>query len=213
MAQSVPVSAGSILGNPVIRREDPGILTGETRVPRRPRRSTGCCTSRSSGRRSRTPAIEAIDTDDAKAMPGVVAVYAPDDLDLADHHGFVMLPPTMNRPPLARRQGALRRRHRRDGHRRDRRPQALDAAETVIVDYDPLPGGRRHGSRARPDAPLLHEDARFERRQRDGHRAGRGRARRRRRRRHAAHREPAVRRGADGAERNRSSFPAIPTAA
>jgi carbon-monoxide dehydrogenase large subunit len=47
--------------------------------------------------------IESIDTDDAKAMPGVVAVYTNGDLDLADHHGFVMLPPTMNRPPLARR--------------------------------------------------------------------------------------------------------------
>ena len=112
-------TSGSILGNPVRRREDPGILTGRTEyfddlagrgpaarrvraVDDRPRRA-----SRRSTRATRS------------AMPGVVAVYTADDLDLPDHHGFMMLPPTMNRPPLAREQGALRRRHRRDGRRRD----------------------------------------------------------------------------------------------
>ena len=36
------------------------------------------------------------------AQPGVVAVYTAANREVPDHHGFVMLPPTMNRPPLAR---------------------------------------------------------------------------------------------------------------
>ena len=71
-------------------------------------------------------------------MPGVLAVYTADDLDLGDHHGFMMLPPTMNRPPLARD------RVRYVGDIvavvvAETKAQAVDAAEAVIVDYDPLP--------------------------------------------------------------------------
>src|SRR4029077_12899477 len=82
--------------------------------------------------------IEGIDTSDAVAMPGVVAVYTADDLDLPDHHGFMMLPPTMNRPPLARD------RVRFVGDIvamvvAETKAQAVDAVEAVIVDYDPLP--------------------------------------------------------------------------
>ena len=134
-------------------------------------------------------------------MPGVVAVYVSGDLDLPDHHGFVMLPPTMNRPPLAR--GKVRfvgdivamvdrgdedagARRRGSGDRRVR----------------PVARGRRHGSRARARRADRARGTRLERRQRDGHRARRGHPRRRRRRRVAAHREPAPRRGADGAERH-----------
>ena len=94
-------TSGSILGNPVRRREDPGILTGRTQyfddlqIPGMAHvafvRSTIA-----------HAVIEGIDTSDAISMPGVVAVYTADDLDLPDHHGFMMLPPTMNRPPLAR---------------------------------------------------------------------------------------------------------------
>ena len=73
----------------------------------------------------------------------------PTNLELPDHHGFMMLPPTMNRPPLARdrvrfvgdivamvvaeTEGAGGRR-RRSGDRRLR----------------PAAGRRRHGSRDRP---------------------------------------------------------------
>jgi hypothetical protein len=110
-----------------------------TQYPRRPRHRRVSCTSRSCARRSRTRRIEIDRHRRGTAMPGVVAVYVLNgDLDLADHHGFVMLPPTMNRPPLAR-----------DTVRfvgdivamvvAESKPQALDAAEAVIVDYDPLP--------------------------------------------------------------------------
>ncbi|MGH8977766.1 MAG: xanthine dehydrogenase family protein molybdopterin-binding subunit, partial [Acidimicrobiia bacterium] len=101
--------------------------------------------------------IEALDVDDARAMPGVVAVFASGDLDVPDHHGFVMLPPTMNRPPLAR------------GKVRfvgdivamivaESKAQAMDAAEAVIVDYDPLPAVPDMEAALAPDATLLHEE-------------------------------------------------------
>ena len=96
--------------------------------------------------------ITGIDTGEAAAMPGVLAVATHDTLAvnaperteiaaalaLAPVQGFVMLPPVFSRPPLA------------DGTVRfvgdivaavvaETRAQAVDAAETVIVDYDPLP--------------------------------------------------------------------------
>src|SRR5262245_61235401 len=130
-------TSGSILGNPVLRREDPGILTGETEYldDLDIAGLLHVAFVRSTIAHAR---IESVDLDDARAMPGVVAVYASDDLELADHHGFVMLPPTMNRPPLAR-----------DKVRfvgdivamvvAESKAAAIDAAEAVIVDYDPLP--------------------------------------------------------------------------
>src|SRR5262249_22334474 len=79
-----------------------------------------------------------VDTSDAVGMPGVVAVYTSENLELPDVHGFIMLPPTMNRPPLAK------------GKVRfvgdivavviaDSKGAAGDAAGTLIVDYDELP--------------------------------------------------------------------------
>src|SRR5215467_9093111 len=94
-------SAGSILGNPVRRREDPGILRGETqyfddlKVP-------GLLHAAFVRSTIAHAAIDGIDTRDAEAMPGVVAVYTSANFEVPDHHGFLMLPPTMNRPPLAR---------------------------------------------------------------------------------------------------------------
>jgi carbon-monoxide dehydrogenase large subunit len=130
-------TSGSILGNPVRRKEDPGILRGQTRyfddLPIEGLLHVAFVRSTIAHAR-----IESVDTSDASTMPGVVGIYAADDLSLPDQHGFAMLPPTANRPPLAR----------------DRvrfvgdivaavvagtRTQAIDAAEMVIVDYDPLP--------------------------------------------------------------------------
>ena len=93
-------SSGSILGNPVLRKEDPGSspATRSTSTTSQIDGLLHVAFVRSTIAHAR---IESIDTSDAKAMPGVVAVYTAGDLDLPDHHGFVMLPPTMNRPPLA----------------------------------------------------------------------------------------------------------------
>jgi carbon-monoxide dehydrogenase large subunit len=149
-------SSGSILGNPVLRREDPDILTGGTEYldDLDIDGLLHVAFVRSTIAHAR---IESIDTDDAKAMPGVVAVYVSGDLDLADHHGFVMLPPTMNRPPLAR-----------DKVRfvgdivamivAESKAQAMDAAEAVIIDYDPLPTVSDMEAALEAGAPLIHED-------------------------------------------------------
>jgi carbon-monoxide dehydrogenase large subunit len=129
--------AGSILGNPVRRREDPGILSGTTeyfddlQIPD----LLHVAFVRSTIAHA---AIEAVDTSDAISMPGVAAIYTADNLELADHHGFMMLAPTMNRPPLAR--GRVR--YVGDIVAMvvaETKAQAVDAAEAVVVDYDPLP--------------------------------------------------------------------------
>ena len=92
--------------------------------------------------------IRSIDTSDARAMPGVVAVYSADDLDFPDHTGMMQLHPAAVRHALAR--GKVR----FVGDTvvvvvAETKAQAVDAAEAVIVDYDPLPAVVRHGARAR----------------------------------------------------------------
>jgi carbon-monoxide dehydrogenase large subunit len=149
-------TSGSILGNPVLRREDPTILTGEIEYldDLKIDGLGHVAFVRSTIAHAR---IEAVDLDDARAMPGVIVVYASGDLDVPDHHGFVMLPPTMNRPPLAR------------GKVRfvgdivamvvaESKAAALDAAEAVIVDYDPLPSVPDMEAALEEDAALLHEE-------------------------------------------------------
>ena len=130
-------TSGSILGNPVLRREDPGILTGATEylddldIPG----LLHVAFVRSTIAHAR---IDAVDTTEAAGMPGVVAVHTADTLDLEPHQGFAMTPPVMARPPLAR--GVVR----FVGDMvavvvAETRAQAVDAAEMVVVDYDPLP--------------------------------------------------------------------------
>ena len=87
-------TSGSILGNPVRRREDPGILVGDTEyyddltVP-------GLLHVAFVRSTIAHAVIESIDTGDAESMPGVVAVYTANNLDVPDYHGFMMLPPTI----------------------------------------------------------------------------------------------------------------------
>src|SRR3989442_2703660 len=148
-------TSGSILGNPVRRREDPDILTGKTQYFD-DLQVAGLLHVAFVRSTIAHAVIEGIDTSDAVSMPGVVAVYTADDLDLPDHHGFMMLPPTMNRPPLARD------RVRFVGDIvamvvAETKAQAVDAAEAVVVDYDPLPLGV--GMEAAPEAhaPGVHD--------------------------------------------------------
>src|SRR5881227_1862162 len=93
-------TSGSILGNPVLRKEDPGILTGATEYydDLKVEGLLHVAFVRSTIAHA---TIAGIDTGDAKQMPGIVAVYTAGDFELAPVHGFIMLPPTMNRPPLA----------------------------------------------------------------------------------------------------------------
>ncbi|HUF84554.1 MAG TPA: xanthine dehydrogenase family protein molybdopterin-binding subunit [Acidimicrobiia bacterium] len=149
-------TSGSILGNAVRRTEDPRILSGEARyfddmpvdglVHVAFVRSTVAHAT-----------IESIDTSEAAAMPGVVAVYTAADLELGPLQGFAMVPPVFARPPLASE------RVRFVGDMvaavvAETRAQAVDAAELVIVDYDPLPAVVDPEAALEDGAPILFPD-------------------------------------------------------
>src|SRR3954463_8861344 len=125
-------TSGSILGNPVRRTEDPRILRGDAGyfddLPVEGLLHVAFVRSTMAHAR-----IESVDTSEATAMPGVVAVYKAADLELEPVQGFAMVPAGLARPPLAR-----------DVVRfvgdivaavvAEKRAQAVDAAEMVIVD-------------------------------------------------------------------------------
>ena len=130
----------SILGNRVQRVEDARMLTvGGTYVDDLPLEHAAWLTYvRSTEAHAR---IVAIDVDDAKAAPGVIAVFVGDDL------AELGLAPNVN-PSFSE---AMRRPFVAIGTVRyvgqpvvaviaEDRYQAADAAELVVVDYDPLPG-------------------------------------------------------------------------
>ena len=103
--------------------------------------------------------ITELDTDDARQNPGVLAVFAADDLDLRDISSEI--PPVavrgMSRPPLARD------RVRFVGETvavviAETAEQAVDAAGLVWVDADPLPVIVDPHD-ALTDATLIHPDA------------------------------------------------------
>ena len=145
--------SGSILGNAVRRKEDPGVLRGETQYfdDLAFDSMSHVVFVRSMFAHAR---LGAIDTSEALAMPGVLGVYTADNLDLPAQQGFAMLPPVFNRPPLAR-----------DTVRfvgdviaavvAETRAQAVDAAELVIVDYDPLPVVIDAEAALAADAPVV----------------------------------------------------------
>ncbi len=146
-------TSGSILGNPVLRTEDPRILRGEAGYfdDLEVEGLLHVAFVRSTMAHAR---IESVDTSEAVTMPGVVAVYTADDLGLEPGQGFAMVPAALSRPPLAR-----------DVVRfvgdivavivAETRAQAVDAAEMVIVDYDPLPAVIDPEAALVDDAPLV----------------------------------------------------------
>ena len=93
--------AGSLVGVPVRRVEDPTLLRGEgtyidnLAVP-------GVLHLAFVRSPMAHAEIRSIDTSDARAMPGVVAVYSADDLDFPDHTGMMQLHPAAVRHALAR---------------------------------------------------------------------------------------------------------------
>ena len=138
------------------RREDPAILVGEARyfddlavdglLHAQFVRSTVA-----HGR------LLGIETAEAAAAPGVVGVYTAEDLGLAPILGFVMLPPTLARPPLARD------RVRFVGEAiavvvAETRSAAVDAAELVIADIEPLPAVVDPEAALAEGAPVILEE-------------------------------------------------------
>jgi carbon-monoxide dehydrogenase large subunit len=131
----------SILGNRVVRVEDPKLLTtGGTYVDDVDDAALEGAAFVTYVRSSMAHArITGIDTCAALDAPGVLAVFTGDDVDLAAFPlDIFMLPSTMPRPFLAR-----------DVVRYVGEPvaavvtaeryQGEDAAELVVIDYDPLP--------------------------------------------------------------------------
>ena len=87
-------TSGSILGNPVLRTEDPRILRGDARYfdDLEVDGLLHVAFVRSTIAHAR---IESTDTTEAAGMPGVVAVYTAEDLDLEPHQGMPLLPPEL----------------------------------------------------------------------------------------------------------------------
>jgi carbon-monoxide dehydrogenase large subunit len=148
--------AGSILGNRVRRTEDPELLTrGGTYVYDLDIEGVA------HGVFVRSilahAEITAIDTSEAVAAPGVIGVLTADDLGVAPHHGFMKVADEFAHTPLA------------TGRVRfvgdpvvlvvaETFAEAVDAAELVVIDYEPLDPVVDPEWALSPDAPVVFGD-------------------------------------------------------
>jgi aerobic carbon-monoxide dehydrogenase large subunit len=149
------MAAGSILGNAVLRLEDPTLLTGEGRYVD-DLAEVGMLHVSFVRSTVAHGAVVSVDVSDAVSMPGVVAVYhgGGDDLGLASFQSFPMMPASLNRPIFA----TDRVRFVGDivaAIVAESKAQANDAAEAVIVEIDPLPAITTPMAGLAADAPLL----------------------------------------------------------
>jgi aerobic carbon-monoxide dehydrogenase large subunit len=143
---------GSILGHPVVRKEDPALVAGA-----RPYTADVALEGALEVAFVRSTVahatITSVDTADAAAMPGVVTVLTAENLGLPPVPGFVMLP-QFGRAPLAA--GTVR----FVGECvacvvAETKAQALDAAEAVLVEYEPLQAVVDVAAAVADGAPLL----------------------------------------------------------
>jgi carbon-monoxide dehydrogenase large subunit len=148
-------AAGSILGNSVLRLEDPALLTGGGKYVDDLVEPGMLSVSfvRSTVAHAN---VVSVDVEGARAMPGVVGVYhaAGDDLGMPTFQSFPMMPAALNRPIFA-------------GQRvrfvgdivaavvADTKTHANDAADAVVVEYEPLPVVNTAIAGLDTDAPLL----------------------------------------------------------
>ena len=141
---------GSILGHPVRRVEDPRFLTGAARyvedIPAEG--ALWAAFVRSPFAHAR---ITGLDLGAARAAPGVAGLYAAYDLGL---------PSPSDEDATAARQLLASEVVRYVGEPiavvlAETRAQALDAAEAVVVEFDPLPAVADPVRAMEPDAPLL----------------------------------------------------------
>jgi carbon-monoxide dehydrogenase large subunit len=148
-------ASGSILGNAVPRLEDPGLLTGAAKYVD-DLVETGALHVVFVRSTVAHAELRAVDVTETVSMPGVVAAYHSqgDDLGLASLRQFTMMPETLNRPIFA------------TGKVRfvgeviaavvaETRAAAVDAAESVVVEYDELPAVTSPVDALAGDAPLL----------------------------------------------------------
>jgi len=144
---------GRVLGSPVLRSEDRALLTGVARylddVP---------CEGALYAVFVRSPIAHALvrsaDVDEARAMPGVVGVFVAEDM------GGLRMPPVEDSPEVFARPLLAIGRVRFAGEPvavvvAQTRAQAMDAADAVAVDYEPLPPVIDPEAALEPDAPIL----------------------------------------------------------
>ena len=146
--------SGSFMGNSVRRREDPDLLVGAARY-------VGDITLPDTVHLAFVRsvmahgAIEGIDAEAARAAPGVLGVFTADDLGVEPQLAFALLPPTLKRPILADKA-----RYVGDPIAvvaAETRTAAVDAAELVEVDYEPLPAVVDPFEALEPDSPVVLE--------------------------------------------------------
>ncbi len=149
---------GSLLGNSVRRVEDPALLTGHsTFVGNLAIKGVAVAAF------VRSPfahaVVRSINCEAARSEPGVLAVYTAADLLIPPFHGFMVLNRACARPPLA--EGKVR----FVGEAvavviAETEAAAVDAAELVLVDYDPLEPVVDAEAALADDAPLQFEELR-----------------------------------------------------
>jgi carbon-monoxide dehydrogenase large subunit len=148
----------SILGTHVVRREDPALVTGAASYIANLR--DGGLDHALAVTYVRSPlahaAITSIDTSEAAALPGVVAVLTAEDVDIAaPRPRLPWVPAEMARPWLAT--GRVRFVGEPVAIVVSETPvQGEDAAELVVVDYDPLDVVVDPEAALDPSAPVLH---------------------------------------------------------
>ena len=142
------------MGNAVLRREDPDLLTGKARYvgDMDPPATVHVAFVRSVMAHAR---IASVDTGAARSAPGVLGVWTAADVPIAPQPLFIMLPPELARLPLADKA-----RYVGDPIAAvvaESRAAAVDAAELVEVDYDPLPAVIDPSEALEADAPVVIE--------------------------------------------------------
>ena len=142
------------MGNAVLRREDPDLLTGSARFvgDMAPAGTLHLAFVRSTMAHA---LIGSVDSREALGVAGVVGVFTAGDLDIAAQPLFIMLPPELSRLPLT------------DKARYVGDPvaavvaespaAAADGAELVVVDYEPLPAVTDPFAALAPDSPIVFE--------------------------------------------------------
>lgn len=145
--------AGSLLGVPMKRLEDPRLLTGGGHFVDDLRSWDGlhAIFVRSPLAHAR---LRGLDLSGALRSPGVVAAYGASDLDLPARLAFAVMPEVFARPPLAV-----------DVVRfvgeavavvvGETLAAAADGAQAVLADFEPLPVAVTPAAAAAPGAPLL----------------------------------------------------------
>ena len=164
--ESDPMTPGFGIGQPVRRTEDPTLLRGAGRYT-----DDITLDGQAYAAMVRSPhahgILKAVDTAEALAMPGVLAVYTGADLAAAGYGGLkcpIIPPDRHGKPMLAPRRPALpTERIRFAGEAvacvvAETALQARDAAELVQLDIAPLPAVTEARAALEPGAPQIHPD-------------------------------------------------------